>query len=125
MTRHAIVVQCLIDCGCLRSAFDYDTRALQAFPSDNHFKVLREDILQKLRTYFKSKGDDLDAADVEEYPDKGLVRREKYPWNDYEPDRFCEESLRIMNEEMALVAPKLEIRKTSLLILSPDTSTSR
>ncbi|KAF2275993.1 uncharacterized protein EI97DRAFT_419745 [Westerdykella ornata] len=123
-TAYAIVVQSLIDCGCLRSAFDYITRALQAFPSNRHFKALRETILQKLRSHFSSKGDNFDAADVEEYPDMGLVRREKYPWNNYEPDRFSEESLRIMNEEMALVAPKLEIKKTTLLILSPDTAAS-
>jgi hypothetical protein len=78
--------------------------------------------VSKLRSYFHCKGDDFDAADVDEYPDKGTVRREQYPWNEHEPDRFSSESLQILNDQMAEVAPKLEVKKTTLQVLSPRSS---
>lgn len=115
---------CLIDCGCLRSAFEYNTRALQAFPESSLFECNREEIVGKLRAHFDSKGDSFDSVDVTEYPDRGIVRREQYPWNEHEPDRFADESLQILNDQMAAVAPKLEVKKTSLQILSPGAAES-
>lgn len=56
--------------------------------------------------------------DIDEYPDKGLVRREKYPWNHHEPDRFAVDSLQFLNEELAKVAPRLEVRASELPILT-------
>jgi hypothetical protein len=79
----------------------------------------------KLRSHFESKGENFDIVDVTDYPDRGLVRREKYPWNDHEPNRFAEESLQTLNEQMAEVAPKLEVKKTTLQILSPGTAATR
>jgi hypothetical protein len=56
---------------------------------------------------------------IEEFPDRGLVRRELYPWNDHEPDRFSQESLDFLNQQMKSVAPKLEVRATELPDLMP------
>ncbi|KAF2751865.1 hypothetical protein M011DRAFT_435013 [Sporormia fimetaria CBS 119925] len=121
---YAILVSCLIDCGCLSSAFEYNTRAIQAYQDTPIFDRYRKTIQEKLQSYFKSRNEDFAEADVDEYPDRGLVRREQYPWNTWEPDRFSEESLNCMNEQMAAVAPKLEIKKTSLLLLAPETPNS-
>nr|POE77375.1 hypothetical protein CFP56_09022 [Quercus suber] len=54
------------------------------------------------------------------WPDKGFVRREHYPWNTYEPDRY--KDLDVLNTMMAEVAPKLEIRAVQLPALTGDTS---
>ncbi|KAF2000250.1 hypothetical protein P154DRAFT_576266 [Amniculicola lignicola CBS 123094] len=116
---HDLLIGCLIDCGCFRSAADYNQRALQAFPKADAFEVYKEAITQKLRLYFNSRKEDFDAADMSDYPDKGFVRRELYSWNDHEPDRFSTESIQFLNDEMTKVAPKLEVTVTNLPILSP------
>jgi hypothetical protein len=36
--------------------------------------------------------------DPKDLPDQGSVRR-TYPWNTYEPDRFSEETLGLLNDE--------------------------
>lgn len=107
-----------MDCGCLRTAFDYNTRALSKFGHNPVFQTYQDILANTLRSYFESKGEDFDTADVQEYPDKGLVRREAYPWNEYEPDRFSPESLQYLNEEMTKVAPKLEVKVANLPVLT-------
>lgn len=72
----------------------------------------------KLRAYFEAKGEEVAKMDIEEYPDKGLVRREQYPWNEYEPDRSSPECLQFLNGEMASIAPRLEVRLSRLPLLS-------
>lgn len=52
------------------------------------------------------------------WPDTGLVRRELYPWNDLEPDRFRE--LPNLNAMMSSVATKLEVRAVELPDLTAD-----
>ena len=46
------------------------------------------------------------------WPDHGLVRREVYPWNTFEPNRLA--SIPHLNAQMARVAPKLEVRAVEL-----------
>ena len=60
---------------------------------------------------------------VEDYPDKGLVRREIYPWNSHEPDRYSEASVKYLNEILQKVAPKLAVGITELDDLAVSTST--
>jgi len=56
----------------------------------------------------------VDEVDVSDLPDQGLVRREIYPWNDHEPNRFSQETLDFLNAELEAVAPKCEVRVTEL-----------
>lgn len=124
MARHDLLIETLLACGCFRSAFDYIARATRAFPDDNVFMKYDEILTSKLRSYYGTQGENVDDVEVEDYPDKGLVRRENYPWNPYEPDRFSEECLQFLNEEMAQVAPKLEVKVSELPLLSTDSSTN-
>lgn len=103
-----ILIRCLIDCGCLRSAFDYISRAKKAFPGDTTFEIYNEVLSKQVDS----------VTDVDDYPDKGLVRREQYAWNDHEPNRFSEECLTFLNEELRSIAPKLEVKVAELPILS-------
>ncbi|KAF2476394.1 uncharacterized protein BDR25DRAFT_252342 [Lindgomyces ingoldianus] len=121
---YEILVSCLIDCGCLRSAFKYNSRALREFPNTDHFKSYREILAFKVKSYFEANGETLDVADIEEYPDKGLVRRELYPWNHHEPNRFSPETIRLLNEEMKSAGPKLEVKVTTLPLLASWNPTS-
>lgn len=71
---------------------------------------------------------DIDAPELKdlpspsEWPDQGLVRREKYPWNFHEPDRFSE--LEEINAMMSKVAPKFEIRAVELPTLTKGLAVS-
>jgi hypothetical protein len=60
--------------------------------------------------------------DIDDYPEKGHVRREQYPWNNHEPERTSDECLRFLNDEMESIAPKLEVRVSELPLLSTDLS---
>ncbi|KAF3045444.1 hypothetical protein E8E12_004712 [Didymella heteroderae] len=107
-----------------RTAHDILIEALLAsFPDDKTFSKYDEVLTSKLRTHYGKEGENFDDVEVEDYPDKGLVRRENYPWNEYEPDRHSEECLRFLNEELASIAPKLEVRVSELPLLSTDSST--
>ncbi|KAF2709575.1 hypothetical protein K504DRAFT_406888 [Pleomassaria siparia CBS 279.74] len=123
-TAYDILVGGLIDCGCLRSAFDYNTRAIRAFPNMPSFEAYRETLVTKLQAHFQSTGEIFEQVDISDYPDKGLVRRELYPWNEYEPDRFSPESIQFLNDEMTKVAPLLEVRVANLPLLALKDKTS-
>ncbi|KAL7779352.1 hypothetical protein CFE70_008855 [Pyrenophora teres f. teres 0-1] len=71
-----------------------------------------------LQSYSENKGEALEDIDVEEYPDKGLVRREQYPWNHHEPNRFSTECLAFLNKELTNIAPMLEVRVAELPVLT-------
>jgi len=56
----------------------------------------------------------------EDWPDSTLVRRECYPWNAIEPDRFSSDSLVAINAAMAKAAPKLIVQAVELPVLGGD-----
>ncbi|KAJ4286249.1 hypothetical protein N0V90_013283 [Kalmusia sp. IMI 367209] len=117
-TAYEILIPCLIHCGCLRSAFDFKTRAQKAFPAVPAFESYRATLQSKLRSHFASKDENFDAISIEDYPDKGAVRRELYPWNEHEPDRFSSDVLQSLNQDMEQIAPKLEVKVSELPLLS-------
>jgi hypothetical protein len=59
-------------------------------------------------------------AKVDDYPDRGLVRREIYPWNTNEPERCSEETLITLNNMLQECAPKLQVRAADLPNLRSD-----
>jgi hypothetical protein len=119
-----ILIGSLIDCGSLRSAFDYVARARKAFPDDPTFEEHDAALTSKVSSFFKSKNWDLKDVEIDDYPEKGLVRREQYPWNHHEPERASDECLHFLNTEMASIAPRLEVRVSELPILSTEASGS-
>ncbi|ENI09961.1 hypothetical protein COCC4DRAFT_158520 [Bipolaris maydis ATCC 48331] len=121
-TAHDILIESLLDCGCLRSAFDYIARAMKAFPDDTAFQNHDDSLSKRLKSYCEQNGESFEDIEVDDYPDKGLVRREKYPWNDHEPDRFSAECLDFLNEELTDIAPKLEVRVSELPLLATASS---
>ncbi len=64
----------------------------------------------------KEPGEEINVNDL---PDRGLVRREVYPWNEYEPNRFSDDTLSFLNGKLSSMAPKCEVRVSELPIL-PD-----
>lgn len=141
---YILLAQSLLECGCLRSAMEFCERGLLADDASTRLKELRRLILQAARNKTPAEGSGgqargadagLDAAakeaasnsSVRDLSEQGQARREVYPWNDHEPDRFSRETLRALNEELAKVAPACEVRVTSLPLLSssvPSNETS-
>lgn len=109
--------------GCQRSALKYVQMGLNLFPGDEALLGTQQVIMEAVDAYFTRKyGKNTTGQKFgpEDFPDSGMVRREAYPWNEHEPDRSTKESLDFLNEEMAKVAPKLEVRVTELPALSTE-----
>ncbi|KAL8805136.1 MAG: hypothetical protein Q9182_002118 [Xanthomendoza sp. 2 TL-2023] len=102
-----------------------EKRGLEINPGNAKFLDFRRKAIQ---THNKSllekdpKWDNWTYNPSQELPDQGSARRELYPWNDHEPDRFREESLKFLDEEMKKVAPKCEVRAVSLPVLETGTT---
>jgi hypothetical protein len=99
-------------CGCLASASRFCAQGLVLAPTDPVLAAADAAIRAAAEKRLGSA--DYDKNDL---PDDGLVRRELYPWNDHEPDRFSEETLAHLNARLADMAPKCEVRVATLPVL--------
>jgi hypothetical protein len=108
----------LLLCGCLKSAFEFCTRGLAAAPDDEELLQAKEYIEKMVRGRLKVDN----MVEINDLPDQGLVRREIYPWNDHEPNRFSQETLSFLNGQLENVAPKCEVRVTELPTLLESAS---
>ncbi|RDL40721.1 Uncharacterized protein BP5553_00700 [Venustampulla echinocandica] len=108
---HVLAISLMV-CGSLKSAYEFCLRGLAIEPED-------EDLLQALEyIHLRAKRRlGVEEFDITQLPDQGLVRREVYPWNEHEPDRFSAETLAFLNKEMETIAPKCEVRVTELPVL--------
>lgn len=109
---YQIISLSLLLCGCLSSAYTYCERGLAASPHNQELLNTKNHILTVARRRLQTQ--DVDLARL---PEWGHVRREVYPWNTYEPDRFSEKSLSFLNRELATMAPKCEVRVSELPVL--------
>ncbi|KUJ20979.1 uncharacterized protein LY89DRAFT_421529 [Mollisia scopiformis] len=108
----------LLLCGCLKSAFEFCTRGLAAAPDDEELLQAKEYIEKMARGRLKVDN----IVEINDLPDQGLVRREIYPWNDHEPNRFSPDTLNFLNGQLRDVAPKCEVRVTELPTLLESAS---
>lgn len=92
----------LLKCGCLNSAYDFARRGLKAFPDHQQMQELQRQIVEK---HHQNKFQQDPAWDPSKFdpttdlPEQGSVRRELYPWNEHEPDRFSDSSLLFLNNK--------------------------
>ncbi|RDA92784.1 hypothetical protein CP533_0795 [Ophiocordyceps camponoti-saundersi (nom. inval.)] len=103
----------LLLCGCLKSAYSFCTRGLDVAPDNRELINTKTHIQTVARR--KLRRHDVDDLDL--LPDRGLVRREVYPWNDFEPDRFSPESLAALNAQLREMAPKCVVQVATLPVL--------
>lgn len=109
---YQIISISLLLCGCLKSAYMYAQRGLQAFPTNQELRNTKAHILTMGGRRQKT-----NTVDVDKLPEWGVVRREVYPWNTHEPDRFSDESLAFLNRELSTMAPKCAVRVSELPVL--------
>ena len=102
--------------GCCRTAHDYSVKGRGLYPKDAELSQLQTDISK----YASQASDGEDDNNPANWIDHGQVRREVYPWNDYEPDRL--QDLTQLNIMMADVAPKLEVKVVELPELTGATT---
>lgn len=115
-TIHILLVENLHACQCYRSAYKRCQIGLRSSPSNEQLLNLQDGILAAIRDLLRVSGSpttDVQST-LDEWPDSGLVRRERYAWNYIEPDRFSTESLDFLNAEMAKCAPRLEVKAVEL-----------
>lgn len=119
---YAVLVRSLVRCGCYRDAYEFGVRGLGLLrdlaDSSSATTVLHEQ-MDQIKTIYKFRTDtqgeiDLDAIDSAALPAQGRARRVLYPWNEHEPDRRAPEELRFLNERLADIAPKCEVRAVAL-----------
>lgn len=102
----------LLLCGCLKSAATFCKRGLEAAPDNKELLYSQEHI----KTFARRKLGKEEFS-IDELTDHGLVRREVYPWNDHNPDRFAPESLAALNNDLKEMAPKCEVQVATLPVL--------
>lgn len=107
----------LVLCGCLKSAATFCERGLQSVPTNQELLNTKSHIQLFAQRKLKRPN-----FDIHELPDSGLVRREVYPWNDHEPDRFSAESLSALNADLSGMAPKCEVKVATLPVLLEEAS---
>ena len=105
----------LLLCGCLKSALDFCEKGLRVVPGNKELLEIKGYIEQVARRRLRKQPDE--PIEMASLPDRGVVRREVYPWNTHEPDRFSDESLSFLNGQLAGMAPKCEVRVSSLPVL--------
>ncbi|MCJ1440572.1 MAG: hypothetical protein MMC23_001057 [Stictis urceolatum] len=129
LSSYQMLIRCLIACGCLKSAHELCTRGLKSHPDSS---VLQNHLKQIINNSGSTNGTTSSPSDTpfdpSSLPDSGLVRRELYPWNTHEPNRYSASTLSHLNASLAKIAPKLSARVSRLPILSspssePQTST--
>ncbi|KAI9823895.1 MAG: hypothetical protein M1832_002213 [Thelocarpon impressellum] len=120
---YAILVGSLARSGCLKHALEFYNRGVAAYAGAEEIRCLKDELLEKAREVLHQSDLSLSDLDIRDLPEHGWARREVYPWNTHEPDRFSQQSLDVLNAEMARVAPKCEVRVTELPTLRKNNST--
>ncbi|KAF6230321.1 hypothetical protein HO133_004661 [Letharia lupina] len=118
---YEILARTLSDCGDLKAAYDFTERSLKVFPGHDILKGVQEQIMNKHRQSQLQKDPTWDKSDFNprtELPENGSAKREIYPWNKHEIDRFSEDSMSFLNAEIMKAAPKCEVRAVELPVLN-------
>ena len=108
--------------GCLRSAYVF-VHQLQSHGSQSVEAVTEmQRFLKFTADHFREHGQGFDpeALDPNTLPDRGVVRREIYPWNLHEQDRNSAQALEILNKQMMTVSSKLKVKVVELPVLTND-----
>jgi len=127
---YAVLVRSLVRCGCYRDAYEFGVRGLGLLRdlanTPSSATIVLNEQMDQIKTIYKFRTDtqgdiDLESIDSAALPAQGKARRVLYPWNEHEPDRRAPEELRFLNERLADIAPKCEVRAVALPALHDST----
>ena len=118
---YAILSRSLMACGDAQSAFDFIERGTRTYPEEPALQEIYIDLTTKYKYNREIQGRHTEKSPAVQsetkYPGTGSVRREIYPWNEHEPDRFSKDSLDALGIQMQKCASKCEIRAVELPVL--------
>lgn len=114
------LVESLLNCECFKDAYIYAKQWHRVTKGNIEFLKHTVDVMRS-RVADLPEPADLDELEVEDLPERVLVRREIYPWNDLEPDRSSDDYVRSLNDQIKNVASECEVRVTELPILTGAT----
>jgi len=118
-SAYRVLASNLLECGCLRSAATFCDRGLRCTSGDLELLSTRDAIDAAARKRMRPQDipEDGSMIPTAELPDHGSVRREIYPWNDHERDRYTASAIDELNARLRAAAPKCEVRVTCLPVL--------
>ncbi|KAJ5921597.1 hypothetical protein N7454_009071 [Penicillium verhagenii] len=125
---YAVLVCSLVRCGCYRDAYEFGVRGISLLGDLDADKVnstttsaVLHDQMNHVKKVYQARAKfnsdvhvNLDSIDPAVLPAQGFARRVLYPWNEHEPDRCAPEELAYLNQRLADVAPKCEVRAVAL-----------
>lgn len=105
-SAYRLVIPSLLLSGCLRDAkfYRWQAQSVEGLEDDEDLDGFATDV-----DFANDKRKERGASDVQ-----GYAKREVYPWNNHEPDRSSQGTLRKLNENLSQVAPKCEVRVVTL-----------
>ncbi|CAK7266019.1 hypothetical protein SEPCBS119000_001809 [Sporothrix epigloea] len=112
----------LLLCGCLSRAYLSYDQGLHEDPGNKELLQIKALVETAGRQRLRQSGGNDSDYNPHKLPRRGFVRREVYPWNNHEPDRCSPASVAFLNEQLAKVAPKCEVRAVQLPVLAAQGS---
>ena len=124
---YMLLAKSLASCGDREAALRFARQGIKAALEHRCLKDLHDELAQVENIDAAGKGVCKSNERVwRSNVSQPCVRREIYPWNHHEPDRFSIHSIGYLNDEMRKHAPKCQVVATDLPVLSEViTSTSR
>ena len=115
VSAYIILTRALTACGDMRAAFDFAERGLESYPEDQRLQHLFTNIGSQQQSQLK---DGVRLNPKIDLPRAGLARREIYPWNIHEPNRFSDDVISFLNAELQSCSSNCEIKMVDLPLLS-------
>ena len=112
----------LILCGCLRTAYDFSQQGARRFSADETTKKLGDIVLQRWKKRLENHDNPTNASSLpsSDLPDRCLVRREVYPWNKLEPFRYDKDYRESLNARLQEIDAKCSVELVRLPTLNGD-----
>lgn len=120
---YAVFVRSLVRCGCYRDAYEFGVRGIgllrDLHTKDSAAMAVLDENMEHIKSIYQPRTGSqeevsLDLIDSARLPAQGYARRVLYPWNEHEPDRRAAETLQLLNDRLADIAPKCEVRAVAL-----------
>ncbi|MCJ1334225.1 hypothetical protein MMC10_010932 [Thelotrema lepadinum] len=120
------LVDSLMWCGCLESAREFCQQAIRRLPEEEVAQKISDLIHHWSNTpVSKDKACQNGHSELSELPNRGFVRREVYPWNHFMPDRYGEDYIRTLNEQLAGTTSTCCVKSVVLPALDGESTTRR
>ena len=119
---YTILIRTLAECSDIESARDFAERGCDSFPESLSLRQMKNQLFEANASCTNGTG--RSRVSSVKHPliihrqGTASARREIYPWNDHEPDRFSEEIMSAINSDLETCAPKCKVVAVNLPLLT-------